>query len=154
MTELPGTPPQGWGYPGITSVSCATPGNCAAFGVNGFANEVNGVWGVQQGIPGLTAIGAESGWYNVYVSCPAAGDCVAAGTAYARNRGGCPAVHRDSIRDRDDQVRQDGRVRHRPEAAKGSCELTARQFKVGTYALTASYPGSASDAERNAAPDR
>lgn len=79
----------------VNSVSCATPGNCAAVGYysngnydyNGYdetqgfvVSETNGVWGDAIDVP----VGS-GGFTNVSsVSCAAAGNCVAGGTyAYA-----------------------------------------------------------------------
>jgi hypothetical protein len=72
------------------SVSCASPGNCAAGGFysissyfgsagsqGGFlVDETNGVWGTPEQVPGL---GTLSGIVDS-VSCPAAGYCTAVGT--------------------------------------------------------------------------
>jgi Bacterial Ig-like domain (group 3) len=68
------------------SVSCASPGNCAAGGMYAIGNadtqggflvdETDGSWGTPEPVPGL---GTESGIVDS-VSCPAAGYCTATGT--------------------------------------------------------------------------
>ena len=73
--------------PSFGPVSCATPGNCGAAGsypVNGgnqeyVDNEVNGVWGTPEPVPGLAALntGVEDG--ISVISCPSAGNCTAGG---------------------------------------------------------------------------
>ena len=70
----------------ILSVSCATPGNCAAVGYSGapglpvafVASEANGTWGPELVIPGLGGHTSEAG----SVSCPAAGGCAADGFSF------------------------------------------------------------------------
>ena len=82
---------------GVVSVSCASPGNCAAGGDyedragngQGFvAAERNGVWGQAIEVPGLGAL--NKGWGGdasvSSVSCASPGNCVAGGT-YAGGRG-------------------------------------------------------------------
>gem|GEM_PF-1528863 len=73
----------------VTSVSCATPGNCAAVGnystasaQEGFVvSESNGTWGDAQEVPGLAVATAGGGSSSVdSVSCPTAGNCVAVGS--------------------------------------------------------------------------
>jgi hypothetical protein len=77
----------------IFSVSCASPGNCAAGGDyqdKGFTNyamvvaQKNGRWAQGIKVPGLAALtfGQDAGFVNS-VSCPARGTC-AAGGAFAR----------------------------------------------------------------------
>ena len=80
----------------ITSVSCASAGNCSAGGyytlpspspvpANGnfqafVVNEIHGTWGAAQLIPGLTALDTEHGPDLVQsVSCASAGNCSAGG---------------------------------------------------------------------------
>ena len=77
----------------VTSVSCASAGNCAAGGSyrdgqrhdQGFvAVERNGVWGTAMEVPGLGALNAGrshfiGGASVSSVSCAAAGDCAAGG---------------------------------------------------------------------------
>jgi len=80
------------GAAGVNSVSCASPGNCAAGGDyedrgqngQGFvADERNGVWGTAINVPGLMALNDTEGSPNAgvgSVSCASAGNCAAAGT--------------------------------------------------------------------------
>jgi hypothetical protein len=82
---LPGTTK---GVSEVTTISCATPGNC---GANGFftdkvgngepfvASERNGVWGKAMDVPGLAALGGSEDSIGP-LACPAAGTCVASGT--------------------------------------------------------------------------
>jgi hypothetical protein len=83
------------GSASVTSVSCASPGNCAAVGsyqdssghTQGFvASERSGGWRFAFEVPGLGALnsGGQAGVSSV--SCPAVGDCVAGG--YYRISGG------------------------------------------------------------------
>jgi hypothetical protein len=69
----------------VSSVSCGSPGNCAAGGYyndsSGYTHafvvsEVNGTWGEMIQVPGTTI-----GGYLSSVSCPAAGGCAATGFA-------------------------------------------------------------------------
>jgi hypothetical protein len=64
----------------LNSVSCASPGNCAAGGyyTDGSAvqqafvvDETDGTWGTAAGVPGMNSVAA--------VSCASAGNCTAAG---------------------------------------------------------------------------
>ncbi len=76
------------GFAGVSSVSCAAAGNCAAGGFyvdghrhqQGFAVvERNGVWGKATEVPGLGALN-KGGFADVSeVSCAAAGNCAAGG---------------------------------------------------------------------------
>src|SRR5262249_14977431 len=70
----------------LTSVSCASAGNCAAGG--GYdgggsgawvVREKNGVWGKQTPVPGLGALNKGSILGVSSVSCASAGSCVAGG---------------------------------------------------------------------------
>jgi hypothetical protein len=71
------------------SVSCGSPGNCAAGGseateFNGpyqafVVSEKNGSWGKATGIPGLTALNAGGNAEVISVSCESARDCSAGG---------------------------------------------------------------------------
>src|SRR5579863_4014205 len=73
----------------LTSLSCASPGNCAAGG--GYAgdhpstlsafvvDQVNGTWGKAQTLPGLTALNTGGRAFVTSVSCGAAGICAAVG---------------------------------------------------------------------------
>jgi hypothetical protein len=77
---------------GVSSISCATAGNCAAVGIVGvgagdsFAvqgvvvTQTSGHWGTVQAIPGLAAL--DTGGYVQLggLSCGAAGDCSAGGS--------------------------------------------------------------------------
>jgi hypothetical protein len=83
--EVPGTPAlnKGGDNGAVTSVSCASPGNCSAGGhasPSSFpgafvANEVNGTWHTAIRLPGTGTSNS-----NVYsVSCAAAGNCSAGG---------------------------------------------------------------------------
>jgi hypothetical protein len=73
----------------ISSVSCASPGNCSAGGFyqdgsfisQAFVvNQTNGGWGVAEQVPGTAALNLGSpGGVTSSVSCGAAGDCSAAG---------------------------------------------------------------------------
>jgi hypothetical protein len=91
--EVPGTGGLNQGdWATVTSVSCASPGNCAAGGyyaastsfesgpatVAFVASQVNGTWKQAQAVPGSAALGAY-GAVNA-VSCYAAGDCAAGGS--------------------------------------------------------------------------
>jgi hypothetical protein len=85
--EVPGTAALNTGGGGASAISCASPGNCAVGGdyqqdVNGsgedegfVASEVNGTWHDAAPVRGTVSAFAEVS----SVSCPAAGDCVAAG---------------------------------------------------------------------------
>jgi hypothetical protein len=69
------------------TVSCASPGNCAAFGgymVGGtyqafVGSEENGTWGRAIEVPGLGALNSGGNVGALSVSCGSAGDCSAAG---------------------------------------------------------------------------
>ena len=73
----------------VSSVSCASPGNCAAggfyqdaaFNSQAFVvDEANGTWGVAHEVPGTAALDPGSpGAMIVSLSCAAAGDCSAGG---------------------------------------------------------------------------
>jgi hypothetical protein len=87
--ELPGTAALNTGeLAEVNSVSCATPGNCAAGGTyqdasgntQAFvADEVNGVWGAAIEVPGTAALDAGGTADVVSTSCAAAGECAAGG---------------------------------------------------------------------------
>lgn len=81
----------------VSSVSCASAGNCTAGGAytdrrnrtqGWVATEQNGRWGKATGVPGLGAMntGAGLGAGIIEVSCGSAGDCAAGG--YYTARGG------------------------------------------------------------------
>ena len=75
----------------VSSVSCASAGNCTAGGSYLFSSlagsgqafvvdEVNGSWGTAEEVPGSAALNAGgSAWVNS-VSCASAGNCAAGGT--------------------------------------------------------------------------
>jgi len=85
--EVPGLGALNTGNAGVTSVSCASAGNCAASGdytdgdrrQQGFvAVERNGIWGTAFKLPGLAALsGGDAGVTSV--SCGSAGNCAAGG---------------------------------------------------------------------------
>jgi hypothetical protein len=74
---------------GVGSVSCASPGNCAALGdyqsssaftIQGFVvSEKNGTWGKAIPIPHLATLNKGQSAFVVNVSCGAVGNCVAGG---------------------------------------------------------------------------
>ena len=90
--EVPGTAALNTGgHAGITSVSCASAGNCSAGGyyTDGsghhqafVVSEVNGTWGKAEEVPGTAALNtggsAESASHSV--SCASAGNCSAGGS--------------------------------------------------------------------------
>jgi hypothetical protein len=85
--QVPGT---GAGYAAVTSVSCASAGNCGAGGYYGgggsqafVVSQINGRWGKAVQVPGTAASGAEATVDSV--SCPSAGNCAAAGYHYDEN---------------------------------------------------------------------
>ena len=71
----------------VVSVSCATPGNCAAGGRYGGAGdqqaflveELNGVWSLAHAIPGLAELNGGAQASIDAVSCPTVGACTAVG---------------------------------------------------------------------------
>ena len=76
------------GNAGVNSVSCASPGNCAAGGVYAdaarhgqafVANEVNGTWEKAQEVPGTATLNALGVAGLSSVSCTSAGNCSAGG---------------------------------------------------------------------------
>jgi hypothetical protein len=76
----------------VTSVSCASPGNCAAGGTylsaQGFVvSETSGVWSPAIGVPGLAALNTGGDVQVTSVSCASAGNC-AAGGSYTGHRSG------------------------------------------------------------------
>jgi len=81
-------------YVGVSAISCASPGNCAAVGydseeveANGYVdtygafylNEVNGKWSAPRQIPGTDALNQGSYANATSVSCSAPGDCAVTG---------------------------------------------------------------------------
>jgi hypothetical protein len=94
--EVPGLQALGK-YAGVVTVSCASPGNCAAGGGyrdqlrhwQGFVvSQKNGVWGLAIETPGLGALntGGHAGVNSV--SCASPGSCTAGGSYTDRNRFG------------------------------------------------------------------
>ncbi len=93
--EVPGTAALNKGeHASLSSVSCASPGNCAAGGnylgpfstlygasaVDAFvASEKNGRWGKAEEVPGTAASGVKGDASVSSVSCPSAGNCTAGG---------------------------------------------------------------------------
>jgi Bacterial Ig-like domain (group 3) len=74
------------GNAGVSSVSCASPGNCAAGGwypgPQGevfVVDETGGSWGMAQEVPGPAALSTDGAGTVYSVSCPAAGFCAAGG---------------------------------------------------------------------------
>src|SRR6266852_860398 len=72
----------------VTSVSCATAGNCAAIGVYAdgsgktqafVVSKANGVWGNAIEVPGLGTLHKDGAVAPDSVSCASAGNCAAAG---------------------------------------------------------------------------
>jgi hypothetical protein len=97
--ELPGIAALNQGGVDVSSVSCASPGNCSVGGFYGgasgslqafIADETNGTWGQAQEVPGTAALnqGGVAGIESV--SCPSAGDC-SAGGYYTDSSGGSQA---------------------------------------------------------------
>jgi ABC-type phosphate transport system substrate-binding protein len=87
--EVPGTAAlNAAGYAGITSVSCASAGNCSAGGwyTDASSNdqafvvsETGGVWGTAIEVPGTAALNAGGDAQISSVSCASAGNCSAGG---------------------------------------------------------------------------
>ncbi len=87
--EVPGTAAlNGGGYAVITSVSCATAGNCSAGGqytdstpaTEAFVvSDTGGRWGTAAEVPGIAALNQRRLAQVNSVSCPTAGNCVAVG---------------------------------------------------------------------------
>lgn len=86
--EVPGTAALNVsGFAGVTTVSCATAGNCSAGGSYGdadarqeafVANETNGVWSDAIEVPGIASLNLSSSSVTS-LSCSAAGECSAGG---------------------------------------------------------------------------
>jgi hypothetical protein len=93
--EVPGVTsrPGGDYFASVESVSCATPGNCAAGGSYDakdayqpfVVDEKNGVWGNAIEVPGSAALNRGHYAHLYSVSCATAGNCAAAGD-YSDNR--------------------------------------------------------------------
>jgi hypothetical protein len=87
--EVPGLATLNAGHSAsVTSLSCASPGNCAAggyyfdgsFHYQAFVvDETSGTWGNAQELPGLAALSAPYAYLNS-ISCASAGNCAAGGT--------------------------------------------------------------------------
>lgn len=101
--EVPGTAALNTGSAGVTSVSCAPAGNCAAGGdylsaagtSQAFvANEANGTWHAAHPLGGTVSVGSGPGSEVTAVSCAAAGSC-AAGGYYEDTEGGLQAFVAD-----------------------------------------------------------
>ena len=90
-----------FGMGGITSISCASPGNCSAGGsyqvpdpkIAGVFNfqafvisQQNGTWGAAIEVPGTAALNQGGDAQVASVSCPSPGNCSAGGSY--RSRGG------------------------------------------------------------------
>jgi hypothetical protein len=79
------------GFAQVSSVSCASPGNCAAAGsYTTYANsvrrpqafmisQVHGRWGRARPVPGLAALATGGSSSIAQVSCPSPGNCAAGG---------------------------------------------------------------------------
>ena len=81
----------------VTTVSCASPGNCAvggdyspnSFRLQGFvATERNGVWGTAIQVPGLAALDKGGNARVLSISCAPAGTCAAGGYYTVRSQSG------------------------------------------------------------------
>jgi hypothetical protein len=79
----------------LFSVSCASAGNCSAGGNYALnakrsqafvVDEMNGVWGKAETVPGFTRRDASENTEVYVISCPSAGNC-GAGGSYAVNNG-------------------------------------------------------------------
>jgi hypothetical protein len=82
--EVPGTAALSTGGNFITSVSCASAGNCSAAG--GYANsqvfvvsQVHGTWGTAKEVPGTAKLNTGDNDWIYSVSCASAGNCRAGG---------------------------------------------------------------------------
>ena len=90
--EVPGTAVLNAGANAqVTSVSCASPSNCAAGGSYAvkssatrafIVNETGGIWGQVEEVPGSAPGAAKYGSAVTSVSCPSAGNCSAGGYDY------------------------------------------------------------------------
>ncbi len=93
--EVPGSAALNAGSDGfalVTSVSCASPGNCAAGGSYDHAqrsqafvvSERNGRWGDAEEVPGSAALNTDGFAQVTSVSCASPGSCAAGGFYYYR----------------------------------------------------------------------
>jgi hypothetical protein len=95
--EVPGTAALNQrGFASISSVSCASAGNCSAggsyddssFHLQAFVvNEINGVWGTATEVPGTASLNKGGTAEITSVSCMSAGNCSAGGQYTAANNG-------------------------------------------------------------------
>jgi hypothetical protein len=93
--EIPGTAAlNSGGSADVTSLSCASAGNCSAGGFyqdssgqQAFvADETSGTWGTAEEVPGTAGLGAGGGDETNSVSCASPGNC-SAGGSYTDNSG-------------------------------------------------------------------
>jgi len=154
-----------------STVSCASPGNCAIGGTyldaknnrqDFVADEARGRWGPAQQVPGVANVGQFPGLFQA--SCPAAGECVAVGGFETDNSRAFIAEERNGKFGQEQKenitVKVGGRAGGTPggkvtvlagartvcviklAGGKGSCKLGAKALKPGHYQLTAAYGGS------------
>ena len=77
-----------FGTASMTTISCATPGNCAAGGAGQkmaralVASQVRGTWGTAREIPGTAGLTRRGSSQLSAVSCTALGYCTAGGSGY------------------------------------------------------------------------
>jgi hypothetical protein len=106
--ELPGTAAlDAGGEAGVTSVACASAGNCAAIGfyqggsslysLAFVASQVNGRWGTAIEVPRMAALNAAGDAQVSSVACAPAGSCMAVGFYEGRHgsSGAFVAIQRD-----------------------------------------------------------
>ncbi len=98
--EVPGSGALNVGGAAVTSVSCASAGNCAAGGFytdsSGqeqalVVNETNGAWGTAIEVPGSATLNAGGSASVTSVSCASAGNCAAAGSYHIDSSGNLQA---------------------------------------------------------------
>ena len=84
-------------FANIESVSCGSPGNCAAGGsyitpdnvrLAFVVNEVNGSWGNAHNVPGIATLAGGHVSDTTSVSCAPAGNCAAGGFFFGAHAGG------------------------------------------------------------------
>jgi hypothetical protein len=101
--EVPGTAALDKGSPGaaVASVSCASPGNCAAGGFYSdsagnqqafVVSETNGTWGTAVEVPGSGSLNAGGFAQIQSVSCTSPGNCSAGGYYSSSSTDGIPTV--------------------------------------------------------------
>jgi hypothetical protein len=105
-SEVPGTAKLNAGRNGgVSSVSCASPGNCAAGGWYSssmgksqamVADEVAGTWEPAVGVPGSATLNAGDNAGVNSVSCASPGNCTAGG-GYGDSTGGIQALVADEV---------------------------------------------------------